>query len=84
MPGGFNVPAKAAFCGNVLDIAQGQPNVAGIDAGSQRFVGGPASDSREAQRAAQYPGIACTELIVHEPPKITDPHNIESLTAGGL
>ena len=84
MPGGFDVPPKAAFCGNVLDVAQGQPNVAGLDAGSQRFVGGPASDSREAQRAAEYAGIACTKLIVHEPPKITDPHNIESLMAGGL
>lgn len=84
MPGGFDVPAQAAFCGNVLHVAHSQPNVPGIDTGSQRFVGGPASDSREAQRAAENPGIACTELIVHEPPKITDPHKIESLMAGGL
>lgn len=83
MPGGFDIPAKAAFSGNVLYVAHGQPNVAGIDAGGQCFVGGPASDSREAQRAAEYAGIACTKLIVHEPPKITDPHNIESLMAGG-
>jgi hypothetical protein len=84
LPGRLNVTAKAAFCGNVLYVAHGQPHVAGADAGSQCFVGGPAPDAREAQRAAEYPGIACTELIVHEPPKITDPHNIESLMADGL
>lgn len=84
MSGGFDVPAQAPFRGNILYVAYGQPNIAGIDAGSQCFVGGPASDSREAQRAAEYPGITCTELIVHEPPKIADPHNIESLMVGGL
>lgn len=84
MPCGLDVTAKATFRGNVLHVAHGEPNIPGVDAGSQCFIRGPASDSREAQGTAEYAGIAWPELIVHEPPKITDPHTIESLMAGGL
>jgi hypothetical protein len=71
---GFDVPAQAAFRRNVLDVAQGQPHLAGRNAGAEGLVRGAASDPCQDQRTAQDTGVSRAELVVHKPPKVTDSH----------
>ena len=41
---GFEVPAEAALRRNVLDVAQGKPNLAGRDAGAKGLVSRASAD----------------------------------------
>jgi hypothetical protein len=71
----FDIPAQAALGRYILDVAQRQPDLPGRYPGPECLVRGSAADSREDKAAAENPGIACSEFIVHEPPKITDSHD---------
>ena len=71
---GFDVPAKAAFRRDVLDVAHGKPHLAGRNAGTEGLVRGASADPCQDQRAAQDPGVPRPELVVHKPPKVTDSH----------
>ena len=70
----FGIPAQAALGRYVLDVAQRQPDLPRRYPGAERLVRGSAADSGEDKAAAENPGIACSEFIVHEPPKVTDSH----------
>ena len=71
---GFDVPAKAAFLRDVLDVAHGKPHLAGRNAGTEGLVRGASPYSCQDQRAAQDARVPRPELVVHKPPKVTDSH----------
>ncbi|MDQ0821891.1 hypothetical protein QFZ79_004267 [Arthrobacter sp. V4I6] len=70
----FDIAAQAALGRYILDVAQCQPHLPWRYPGAECLVRGPAADTGEDQAAAKNPGVACSEFIVHEPPKVTDPH----------
>ena len=76
----LDVTAEAAFLGNVLDVADRQPDVTRIDSRGEGLGRGPATDAGKDEGAAEHPRVAGAELVVHQPPEITNPHKIESLT----
>jgi hypothetical protein len=70
----FDIPAQAALGRHILHVAQRQPDLPRRYPGPECLVRGSAADSGEDETAAENPGIACSEFIVHEPPKVTDSH----------
>jgi len=77
---GLDVAAEAALLGDVLHVAHREPDVARTDAGGERLVRRPASDAGKNEGTAQHPRVAGPEFVIHQPPEITNPHSIQSLT----
>jgi DNA-binding MarR family transcriptional regulator len=76
----LDIAAEAALLGDVLHVAHRQPDVPRTDARGEGLVGGPATDSGKDEGAAQHTRVAGPEFVVHQPPEITNPHSIQSLT----
>src|SRR4051794_20079458 len=72
---GFDVPAEAALRRDVLDVAEGEPDLPGRNTGAEGLVSGTAAHPCQDQGVAQYAGVPRTELVVHKPPKVADPHD---------
>jgi hypothetical protein len=71
---GFDVASQAPLGGHILNVADGQPHLAGAHSGREGLVGGAPTGPGQNQGAAQDPGIASPEFVVHKPPIVTDPH----------
>ncbi len=83
---GFDVPAKATFRRDILYFADGVPHVLGTGSRGKRLLGSPAGYTPFAgqnQRGAQHAGIPGTKLVVHQAPKVTNPHG-KSLSRGAV
>ena len=46
----------------------------GLTPAAEGLVGGASAYSGQNKGAAQDPGVACPEFVVHKPPIVTDPH----------
>ena len=62
---GLDIPAEAAFLRHVLDVAHGQPDLAGRDAGAEGLFRGASPDPCQDQRTAQDARVARSKLVVH-------------------
>ncbi len=71
---GFDVASQAPLRRHILDIADGQPHLPGAHSGREGLVGGSPAGPGQDQGAAQDPGVASPEFVVHKPPIVTDPH----------
>lgn len=71
---GLDVPAKPALRGYILHVANSQPHLARLDAGSKRLVCGASAHSGKNKAAAEDPRVPGTKLVVHESPIVADSH----------
>lgn len=71
---GFDVAAQAPLRRHILDVADGEPHLSGARSGREGLVGGAPTGPGQDQGAAQDPGVAGPEFVVHKPPIVTDPH----------
>ena len=71
---GFDVAAEPPFGGDILNIAEGQPDLFRWHSGGEGLVRGAAAHARQHQGAAEHPGVSRAELVVHKPPKVADSH----------
>lgn len=71
---GFDVAAKPALGRYILDVADGQPHLARLDAGSQGLICGASTHSGKNKAAAQDPRVPGTKFVVHESPIVADSH----------
>ena len=61
----FDVAAQPPLGRDILDLAQGEPDLPGWYAGAQSLVGGPPADSRKDQRTTEGTGVARSKFVVH-------------------
>jgi hypothetical protein len=71
---GFDVATQTSLRRHILDIADGQPHLSGAQSGREGLVCGAPAGPGQDQGAAQDPGVAGPEFVVHKPPIVTDPH----------
>lgn len=77
---GRDVAAEATLLGDVLHVAHRKPDVAWTDACSEGLVRRPTAYACKDEGTAQHARVPGPEFIVHQPPEITNPHSIQSLT----